>query len=111
MKRIFIVNPVAGGRDAGVELERRLPQAAAAAGLAAEEYTIVRTEYAGHAKQLAELCIVEPIFLFVPYLDRPILDLSIDPPNGRIGRNIAIIINTAACQLGKPRLHAKTVFV
>ena len=54
MKRIFIVNPVAGGRDAGVELERRLPQAAAAAGLAAEEYTIVRTEYAGHAKQLAE---------------------------------------------------------
>ena len=63
-----------------------------------------------NSQQLAEPCIVESILLFVPHLDRPTLNLSVDPPNGRIGRNIAIIINAATCQLSELRLDAKTVF-
>ncbi len=54
MKTIFIVNPVAGGRDISDDLERALPQAAEQAGLAPDQYCVVRTKTSGHARQEAE---------------------------------------------------------
>lgn len=66
MKTVFIVNPIAGGRDAGIELEQALPQAAAALGLPAADFTLVRTEYAGHGRELAAryAAVGEPVRLF-----------------------------------------------
>jgi len=52
MKIVFIVNPVAGGFDVSETVDRLLPKAAAAAGVL--EYTVVRTEYPGHARELAQ---------------------------------------------------------
>lgn len=54
MKNIFIVNPVAGGRDISDELGRILCIAAQKAGISREYYVITRTTHAGHAKELAE---------------------------------------------------------
>lgn len=66
MKTVFIVNPIAGGRDAGAELEQTLPQAAAAAGLPQTDFAIVRTEYAGHGREMARRYAAagDPIRLF-----------------------------------------------
>lgn len=54
MKNIFIVNPVAGGRDVSDELGRTLSIAAQKAGVPREDYVITRTTHAGHARELAE---------------------------------------------------------
>ena len=52
MKIVFIVNPIAGGFDISEKLDQMLPEAAARAGVA--EYTVVRTEHPGHARELAQ---------------------------------------------------------
>ena len=53
MEHVFIINPTAGRTDAGAQLAPRIRAAAAALGMT-EQVHIVRTEYAGHARELAE---------------------------------------------------------
>ncbi len=66
MKSIFIVNPVAGGRDVSDELGRALAAAVQRAGISRAEYAITRTTHAGHAVQLAKAyaCTGEHVRLF-----------------------------------------------
>lgn len=64
MRSVFIVNPVAGGRNISDELARLLAQAAPQAG--APDYVITRTTHVGHARELAEAYAKtgEPVRLF-----------------------------------------------
>lgn len=64
MRSVFIVNPVAGGRNISDELAKRLAQAAAT--LENPDYVITRTTHPGHARELAESYARtgEPIRLF-----------------------------------------------
>ncbi|MBR5534728.1 MAG: YegS/Rv2252/BmrU family lipid kinase [Ruminiclostridium sp.] len=64
MRSVFIVNPVAGGRNISDELARLLAQAAAT--IENPNYVITRTTHAGHARELAESYAKtgEPIRLF-----------------------------------------------
>ncbi len=64
MKSVFIVNPVAGGRNISDELAQRLAQTAAT--LENPDYVITRTTHVGHARELAESYAKtgEPIHLF-----------------------------------------------
>lgn len=66
MKTVFIVNPVAGGRDVSGELDKRVQQAVAQAGLEGLDYEIVRTERVGHARELAQqyACTGQEVRLF-----------------------------------------------
>ena len=54
MKSVFIVNPVAGGRDISNALAQTLAQAVSRMDLGQDTYAITRTTHAGHAKKLAE---------------------------------------------------------
>ena len=54
MKNIFIVNPVAGGRDVSDELARALSITAKEGGISQEDYAITRTTRVGHAREIAE---------------------------------------------------------
>ena len=53
MQILFILNPTAGKTDCTRELPRQIEEAAARAGLSAQEYTIQVTTHAGHARELA----------------------------------------------------------
>lgn len=53
MYTLFILNPTAGARDCTVVLPPQIEAAAARAGLSPQQYSIRRTEYAGHARELA----------------------------------------------------------
>lgn len=64
MRSVFIINPVAGGRNISDELAQRLAQAAAT--LENPNYVITRTTHVGHARELAESYAKtgEPVRLF-----------------------------------------------
>lgn len=53
MRTLFLLNPTAGKADCTRTLPQQINVAAARAGLAPEEYTIQVTNYAGHARELA----------------------------------------------------------
>ena len=53
MRTLFILNPTAGKEDCTLQLPGQIRAAAQKAGLAPEQVTICRTEYAGHARELA----------------------------------------------------------
>ena len=53
MRYLFLLNPAAGKQDCTVRLIPQLEEAAARAGIPAEQVTIRKTEYAGHARELA----------------------------------------------------------
>ncbi len=53
MRYLFLINPIAGKTDQSETMVPQVRAAAAAAGIAENDLRIVRTEYKGHARQLA----------------------------------------------------------
>lgn len=54
MQTLFLLNPTAGKQDCTRQLPQQIKAAAAKAGLKPEQYAVYTTEYAGHAKLLAQ---------------------------------------------------------
>ncbi|MGN0708191.1 MAG: diacylglycerol/lipid kinase family protein [Faecalibacterium sp.] len=53
MHALFILNPAAGRQDCTIQLPPQIEAAAARAGLTTKQLSILRTEHAGHARELA----------------------------------------------------------
>ena len=54
MKTVFIVNPVAGGRDISADLQKMVEQTVQKHNLQDLQFEVVRTTHAGHATELAQ---------------------------------------------------------
>ena len=78
MKSVFIVNPVAGGRDISNALAQTLAQAVSRMDLGQDTYAITRTTHAGHAKKVAEeyARTGEPVRLFAVGGDGTIIQVA-----------------------------------